>query len=161
MTQDTNWLNNLEAFSIALWYQPLSTQSGYELLAGRGEGLHCPDTFGQWSVGLHDMRRAVFGHGNSVWEQPTASGVTDAWKFLTVTCNKSDNTLKIYINGQLMETKTGLGNCGPGQPLGVSDGGNFYIGTGFNGKIDDVVIYDKVLTPGEISDLFEVDPCCQ
>lgn len=159
MTQDTNWFNNLNEFSIALWYQPLGTQNGYELLAGRGDGLHCPDTFGEWSVGLHDMRRAVFGHGNSVWEQPTASGVTDAWKFVTVTCNKADNTLKIYMNGQLMETKTGLGNCGIG-PVTVSDMGNFYIGTNFNGKIDDVVIYNRVLAPAEINSLFELDPCC-
>lgn len=157
---ETEWLNDLGQFSIAMWYKPMGVQAGYELLVGRGSGFHCPDTNGEWSVGLYDGRRAVFGHGNSVWENAPAAGTDGEWKFLAVTCNKTGNVLSMYIDGQLMDTKSGFADCGSG-PVGVNDTGYFYIGKNFNGMIDDIAIYSKVLTASEIAALHNLAPCCE
>lgn len=158
-SQNTQFLNGLNAFSVALWYKPQGTQAGYELLLGRDEGLHCPDTYGQWSVGLHDVRRAVFGHGGSVWEDYDPSAVP-VWKFVTVTCNKANNAVAIYVNGVLQDSETGVTNCGPGTTITVEDIGNLLIGKNFNGSIDDIAIYNKVLTQAEINQLHDLAPCC-
>jgi hypothetical protein len=47
-------------FSISLWYRNTSTTGPqYEVLIGRDTIGHCPDTHGQWSVGLYDVRKPV------------------------------------------------------------------------------------------------------
>lgn len=69
-TSNSNFLNNLDEFSVSIWYEPMdTTRSGgsFEVLLGRGEEARCPDRRGEWSIGLYDCRRAVFGHNNSVW----------------------------------------------------------------------------------------------
>src|ERR1043165_663838 len=59
------------SFSVSLWYRPVTPVVPYgysdpELLVGRGTGgicspLHCPDTWGEWSVALYDCRQVVGG----------------------------------------------------------------------------------------------------
>jgi hypothetical protein len=171
ISQDTGFLNNLTTLSVSFWYQPQGNQVDYELLLGRGEGMHCPDSYGEWSVGLYDCRRAVFGHGNSVWDDMITdmsegcAGEEDArtnvWHHVTVTCVKATNEIKIYHNGILQDSATGMADCGMGGTPTVDDIGNLMIGKYFSGKIDDIVIYNRVLTQAEISQLHQLAPCCE
>jgi|GEM_PF-3884193 len=60
------FLNDMhnQPFSVSLWFKTTTTgpwHGRYELLIGRGTGLHCPDTHGEWSVGLYDCTQPVFG----------------------------------------------------------------------------------------------------
>jgi hypothetical protein len=160
---DPTFLNNLSQMTVSLWYQPQGDQvgnvSGYELLIGRDEGFHCPDTEGQWSLGLYDLRRAVFGHGNSVWEDAMDPSASTEWKHVTATWNQLDNTTKIYINGVLSETGSGLGGCE--NPPVATDNGVLFIGRYFTGKIDDIAIYKSELSAAEVAQLHQLSPCCQ
>lgn len=38
--------------------------------------------------------------------------------------------------------------------------GDLFIGRLYNGLIDDIIIYDRVLTPAEITELFNLPACC-
>jgi len=158
-SSNTDFLNGLEEMTVALWYLPQDGYIGYESLIGRGEGYAC-DTYGEWSLGIYDGKRAVFGHGNSVWEE-YASVDLNQWKFVTATVNKADNTITIYVNGTFEQTATGTLNCPSDQPMTVEDIGDLLIGVKFKGSIDDVVIYNRILTPAEITQLYELAPCCQ
>jgi len=158
-SQNTGFLNGLEEMTITLWYAKDVQEQGYKLLLGRGDApLHCPDTFGEWSVGLYDGFRAVFGHGHSVWEQPNSTD-NPQWKFLTATVKKSGNIVSIYINGVLQQTNEGLG-CDPINQT-IDDIGDLLIGRKFKGGIDDIAIYNRILSQSEITQLFEADPCCE
>ncbi len=149
-------LNGLTELSISLWYQPGVVQSDYELLVGRDDGLHCPDTNGQWSLGLYDGRSPVFGYKNSVWAGSSTEGT---WYHVVATYHQQDNTLKIYRNGVLQNTAVGVGGCNP-VPT-VQDIGDLFIGKYYTGKIDDVAIYSRELTGSEVEQLFQLEPCCQ
>ncbi|NMH29413.1 LamG domain-containing protein [Flavobacterium silvaticum] len=156
-SSNTTALDNLTGLSLSLWYQPATDLTDYEALISRGEGLQCPDRFGQWSVGLYDNRRAVFGAYNSAWSNVLSQQNT--WYYLTATWTQSTGNMSIYINGQLQQTVTGLANCGA-SPVTVEDIGNLIIGRNYTGKIDDVAIYNRALIPSEIQALYGLSPCC-
>ncbi|MDF1694961.1 MAG: hypothetical protein P1U56_03980 [Saprospiraceae bacterium] len=169
-TTNTTFLNNLDDFSISIWYQPIdNTRDGgiYEVLLGRGEEGRCPDRRGEWSVGLYDCRRAVFGHDNSVWAK-TVTGfsdgcqgeveeLTDKWHH--VVAIKKGDTYTLYFNGNLDDTVNGDANCG--NPYSAQDIGDLFVGSNYTGKVDDIIIYDRVLTQVEVTTLFELEPCCE
>jgi hypothetical protein len=159
-----DFLNGLTEMSVSLWYQPQGAgdqwNGAFETLISRGNGVHCPDTNGQWSVALYDGRQAVFGHGNSVWEMDANALANTSWKHLVATWNQVDNTMKVYINGVLVNSDTGVADCGQG-PVTVNDEGDLYIGTGFTGNIDDIAIYNREITAAEVTQLFESAPCCE
>lgn len=156
-SQNTTSLNDLSALTISLWYQPSTDLTDYETLLSRGEGLSCPDRFGQWSVGLYDNRRAVFGRNNSAW-----SGVLsqqNTWYHLAAVWSESGNSMSIYMDGVLQQTVSGNAGCMGG--VTVEDIGDLIIGRNYTGKIDDVALYNRALSAGEISALHQLPACCQ
>lgn len=168
-TSDTDFLNNLDEFSISIWYEPIdATRNGgsFETLLNRGDGARCPNKNGEWSIGLYDCRRAVFGHDNSVWAnrvtvlndcQDEIDALTDKWHHVVAT--KNGDEYKIYFNGNLDESASGSALCSNFQL--AQDIGDLFIGKGYTGKIDDVLIYNRELTLAGVTELFELESCCQ
>lgn len=169
-TEKTDFLNGLNSFSISVWYQPLDTTRDngmYETLVGRGEELRCPSRRGEWSVGLHDCRRAVFGHDHSAWANMISSGddlcqsevnaLTNDWHHVVTV--KDDDNYTLYFNGALQESVTGIANCGA--LYTAQDRGDFFVGTDFTGKIDDIIIYGRALSLSEVTALYTMDTCCE
>ena len=149
------FLNDFQTipFSISLWYKPIGIDNDYKLLIGRDSTLfHC-DTYGQWSVGTYDVGLAVFGiNQSSLWENgPTT---TNVWKHLIVTCTGTD--IKLYTNGILTTDVPGVG-C----PTPTTNAGDLLLGKEFNGLLDDVIIYKKILSSAEITQLYNLAACCQ
>lgn len=170
-TTQSAFLNNLASFSVSLWYQPNDPNregGDYEVLVSRNSGSRCPDRHGEWSVGLYDCRRAVFGHDNSVWADFTTDSIDchyetllseDIWHHITAVKNGSD--ILIYLNGIFQTQASGPADCGVGGTHLAQDIGDFFVGTNFTGSIDDILIYDRALTAQEISDLHILQACCE
>jgi len=168
-TTNTNFLNSLSTFSVSIWYQPIdSTRSGgdFEVLLSRNIDSHCPNRRGEWSVGLFDCRKAVFGHNNSVWMnnipnvvgcQETVNFLTDKWHHLVAV--KNNDEYKIYLNGNLEETATG--NAGCTNSYLAQDIGDLFIGKFYTGKIDDVIIYNRALAQQDVVNLYQLAECCE
>ena len=76
------------------------------------------------------------------------------WYFIAGTYNGSD--IKIYVDGILEGTDNNNDTGGTSNPTSAS----FYVGSSgatsgfFNGSIDEVRIYNRTLTPAEISELY-------
>lgn len=170
-TTTTDFLDGLDEFSISIWYQPLdSSRDGgdFEVLLSRGDGTSCPNKNGEWSVSLYDCRKAVFGHDNSVWAESVtdipSSGcqgeveeLTDKWHHVAAV--KKNNEYKIYFNGVLNEMATGNANCFNFNA--AIDLGDLFIGKRYTGKVDDIIIFDREITQAEVTELFELEECCQ
>ena len=166
----SKFLNGLDEFSVSIWYEPFDTTrygGAYEVLIGRGDASWCPDRRGEWSIGLYDCRRAVFGHNNSVWANRVTGfpfdcnkeivALTGKWHHVVKT--KKGDEFKIYFNGHLDESVVGNANCGNLHL--AEDIGDVFIGKKFTGKIDDVLIYNRELSQSEVTQLFNLEPCCQ
>jgi hypothetical protein len=161
------FLDNFQTlpFSISLWYKPITTNWGFEVLIGRDTGTHCPDTSGQWSISLYDCRRPVFGINQySLWDDyinnngcdETTADLSNVWQHLTVTCTGTD--LKLYKNGVLTTEIPGTG-CSTNIP--TLNTGDLFLGKDYTGLLDDVIIYNRILTQTEITELYNLQACCQ
>jgi Concanavalin A-like lectin/glucanases superfamily len=168
--QNPIFLNNLTLFSLSLWYQPLDTNrlgGSYEGLISRDTSTQSGDKYGQWSVGLYDCRRAVFGINCGVlWDnfnlQQSTNDCSDRffytnkWHHLVVTYN--NDSLTLFRNG-VPSTRVyrDSSSC-----RSISqDIGNLFIGKGFTGRIDDIAIFNRVLTATEVSQLQNLPACCE
>lgn len=150
-----------DTFSVSLWYKATGTRplGDYELLVGRDTGLHCPNTFGQWSIGLHDCRKAVAGVNQySSMENTTVAcdtffeNTSNQWHHLVFAYSKKLPFL--YIDAQLQNQM--YGPCGS-NPLDI---GALLLGKGFKGDLDDVLIYNRKLSANEVIELYNLQTLC-
>ena len=146
-------------FSISLWYKNESSTPGdYEQLIGRDTGLHCPDTYGQWSVGLYDNRKPVFGiNHTAAWWDNSVVVSAPAWRHLVVTCTGTD--VKLFLDGTLTSYVSNVGGCGT--TITTENTGDLFLGKEFTGLLDDIIIYNRILSQAEILELKNLTPCCQ
>ena len=170
-TTSTTFLNNLNSFSVSLWYQAIDTSRGnsdYEGLIHRDATDFNYDTEGQWSLGLYDCRKPVFGRLEyaSAWDTTYNSNysckkqielLTGNWKHLVGTFNISTSTTKIYTNGMLIDSD----NRQIQDVSDYEDIGDLFIGKNYSGKIDDIMIFNKALSQKEVESIFNLESCCQ
>ncbi|MFD1631594.1 LamG-like jellyroll fold domain-containing protein [Pseudopedobacter beijingensis] len=154
--------------SIVLWYKPedIGTGSKYQLLFSRGTGPHCPDTYGEFSLGLYDNLKPVFGYNqHSVWDSHVHTITNDVYNYylnegwqnlIAIYDPASSDSWKIYRDGNLSDNEGGL--CGPA----INLSGDLYIGRDFKGSIDDIKVYSRALSAAEINFMKSyVSPCCE
>ena len=159
-----NFLDNLTSnpFSISMWYQPLGSRpvGAYEQLLGRDVSLHCPDTYGQWSIGLYDCRKVTVGFDmNSHWQTSTVSDcntllntISNNWHHLVFIYDGLSYNL--YVDGVLDNNTHG--------PCGFMSGniGSFLLGKNYTGDLDDIFIYNRALTSTEVTQLQGLGSSC-
>jgi len=164
-TQSVTALNGLTEMSISLWYKP-ETGNGqdYQTLISTQAGLQYPWAADYWSVGLYDCLRAVYTADAQVWDGFVMDNFTScedevatraaSWHYLTVTYSQSAGEIKIYHNGLLQQTAPIVSNTS-------GNIGALFIGHSFKGAIDDIAIYNRVITHAEMDALYALDACCQ
>ncbi len=82
---------------------------------------------------------------------------TGQWTHLAVTRDGTSGTVKLYVNGILDASGT-AGTAVLNANSIIHIGGNTLDGRYFNGSIDDVRLYSRVLTPSEIATLLPGQP---
>ncbi len=152
-------------FSISLWVYYTVAQQGI-IINKRGGAT---SSYNQYSIMVIGSPYSG-GSSNKLWGffSPSGSGYratetgdqSGAWHHVVLNQRYSDSS-SIYIDGQFIDSdltaQNGQFNVA-GFPLvaGYSSEQNGYF---FNGKIDDIQIYNKALTSTEIDDLFnELNP---
>lgn len=162
-------------FSISLWYSPEPTLLKYESLIGRSMAnskLGCPSKLGEWTIGLHDCKRAVASvHKNTAWENQhplwldstivninkcdlERAANTGVWKHVVATYH--NRSISIYVNGAFHKTGS-IDACGRDS----ENIGDLVIGKFYTGYIDDIIIFNKKLSAGEVLQLYQTAPCCE
>jgi hypothetical protein len=162
-------LTGVTVFSVSLWYMPLDTN----VQTGSAKVEHIL-AYDKWNIMLYDCRKPSLGYWDkgintawSVWDN-THTGTNDCqqeqvfrtnvWSHVVVTFDKANNKAKIYRNGVLREEDGSFSqptaNFMPYQPA------NLVIGGSYTGRLDDIAIFNKVLTTAEINTLFQAAPCC-
>jgi hypothetical protein len=163
-TTKSSFLNDLDEFSISLWYLPLDSIN-YEEIRGlfSRDSVPCCDKMGEWSVSLYECNQAVFAYDNAVWALSDMNECEDIVnesinKWQHVVGVKKNDEYKIYYNSILKSSKTG--NSGSTNDL-AEDKGDVFVGFDFTGSIDDIIIYDRELSANEVLKLYEMEPCCE
>lgn len=114
-------------------------------------------------LSMYDLRRPNMYIGeNSIWDDLNKHNITldkaidfysNKWNFYTFT--KSNNEMKFYFNGVLNNTKTLDLDIKSIIPIT-----KLYLGQKLNGKLDDFMLHNRILSDAEIKRLYETEPCC-
>ncbi|WKK66348.1 LamG-like jellyroll fold domain-containing protein [Lutimonas zeaxanthinifaciens] len=148
-----------ENFSVAAWIRldATLTNSGdgeHQSIIGQGRGTSFSSNYPFWltvsSSGRISYKRNSPGVQSDAFFYPDDK----QWHFVVITTE--GNQGKIYFDGELLASgKTGNASSSSYQisigNLGETTG---TYGNTFNGAIDDVRIYDRILSPDEINSLF-------
>lgn len=152
-TSKTNCGSNIDlvnkSFSISGWFANTksTTVNSYS-------GLHETGDIGK---SLHIGRRGSNGkftfafYGDDL-DSSTNMSTDGSWEYWTLTFNSTNKEKKIYRNGVLDNSGIGTGN--------LTASGNFIIGqwesegSYYQGSIDELGIWNRVLTTDEISELY-------
>lgn len=96
------------------------------------------------------------GVGGNYTAVTSASFPTGVWKFVSVTFNDATNTMKLYINGSVVDTETSVTQTYTSELtfIGAHSTGVSPISF-WNGNISAVSIYSRALSDNEISEHFE------
>jgi len=162
---DISSLNNISYKPITynLWMN-LNAYNTINYPLGGGMQLIGRDWSGYYNIGcliLWDYPAASINNDISYYIGQTAAHASytpplNSWLNITMTLSSQD-TIKFYINGNLQYTQH--------YPTNSSVNGPFRIGAGadpnpsigrfhYNGKLDDIGVWNRVLTPQEITDLY-------
>lgn len=158
VAHDTEQLETPKALSISYWAKPDSGTTGSNKATVMQFGTWNTSGWQLWTgAGWNEFAFTVFGGSPSTqnffkpYQSPLPS---NAWSHLTVTVeNKTDGEVKMYVNGQLIHSDT------LDSPFATTDGEVLYLGahkggaldaTYWGGKLDNVKIQRKVLTPYEV-----------
>lgn len=153
------FLDNLQSgsMSISLWYCADAEQGGSFISRGADPG-NPHGGFGEWSMGLYDNNWPVFFiNSRRTIGVPAIPGVFQTWHHVTVTSDNVD--LKVYQDGVLIgDAEIVVCNCTPTLSGNLGD---MFIGRNFSGKLDDIIIYNRLLNSAEVTALYNAGACCE
>ncbi|MHC4324714.1 MAG: LamG domain-containing protein, partial [Planctomycetota bacterium] len=148
---------NIDVFSVSFWCNIPNTQ-GYNHMVSRGG--HESASAVNWGVMMHgNEQRILFESFNdNTWPGIRADTTLGEWHHVVATYD--GDTMQLYHDGILAETTSGAGMLlDQSRPFLIgarSDAGS--AGAFFTGSIDDVRIYNKVVTEDEINKIMTGDP---
>lgn len=95
----------------------------------------------------------VYTSGNNTSGEDIGSFADGANHHLAVTWGNSQDTLEVYADGSLLFTKDPYGDTSTASNVAIRLGHDTVSGF-FGGVLDDVRVYDRVLSASEISDIY-------
>jgi len=145
-------LNFSGQFTFAVWMNQAGGISAFNCILGKDYTKEFG--FGTWGTGCQEPTYPRLIVGNVETQTSTLSPITCfTWTHVAVTFDDAKDEVKFYINGVLTETLTNTGTITPtSTPLGIGEDG-FYVDQ-FYGVLDDIRIFDKVLTATEIDAIY-------
>jgi subtilase family serine protease/subtilisin-like proprotein convertase family protein len=145
-------LLNLPAYTLNAWVLPTEVKDKWQTIAARGFE---PSSYGLF-IKPNSMTVSFVTYSiNCTTRQALdaqAPLIQNVWNHIVATFD--GNTMTIYINGQPQGSLSVSGGiCQPSTPLrlGYGYGGD---STYFTGRIDEVALYNHVLTHWEVADIF-------
>ncbi|WP_452226367.1 LamG domain-containing protein [Lacinutrix cladophorae] len=154
------FLNDIQngGFSISLWYL-LEAEGGGILISRGNEFGNCNGAIGEWSLYISDNNWPHFAINSYKIEAVTSidSEPLNEWHNIVVTSNLID--LKVYQDGALIEDNEFV-ICNSIPPTSSLNTGDLFIGELITGKLDDIIIYNRILSETEITELSNITACC-
>jgi len=141
---------NSSLITVAVWVNPTSF-ANYKTIAIKTTSSSWNDGWGLFHyTGANDIRFFINGYNANYVSANIPIG---SWSHITGTFDGS--LISIYTNGTLTATSTYSGSINTSSNI-LQIGSGDIVGGGFwNGKIDDVRIYNRALTASEVAKLYK------
>ncbi len=139
---------NPAAITVEAWIRPDSTTGLYDSPLMKTSSSNWTDGYGLY----YNSGNIVFFVNNWSSVSVAAPVALDQWQHVVGTYSQADGNLRLYINGTELDT------LAYANPI-VHSAGSLHIGQGigstgytWDGRLDEVAIYDAALTAGQVSD---------
>ena len=142
---DANDLDVTTTMTVEAWVFPTATTNAWRttLAKEQSSGL----SYAMMANSSSGRPFGVIDTGGEQLAQGPAGLPVNAWSHLTATYDGS--ALRLYVNGTLVTTTPAIGSIiASGSPLRF--GGNSGLGEWFQGRLDDIRIYNRTLSASEI-----------
>ncbi len=140
--------------SAAAWINK-DTQTGYDCLIANGSSTSNKDNY--WFGTSGD--EIYFGYSYSgTWHEATTSNVNlpaNTWVHIAFTYDDTSDQVVFYKDGSPVSTQTITGNLNQSTNTGAVTIGKSRFGEYFDGTIDDIRLYNRVLTPAEVLAIYQ------
>ena len=147
-------IDNLEAITLAAWIYPRTDTHWHVLDKGDGDKRIYAEGIKQRLCG-----RVRYTGTHAYSESVSNTIMLDKWQHVALTWSKVTNTTRIFING--IEVKYSIQDVGSGivlddamYPYTIGARGALGDSTFFHGRIDDVYVNRRALSPKEIAALY-------
>lgn len=148
-------LNLGARFSIQAWISGSNTAptgSARTIVSKRPPGSGS----GYWLYVTEDKLNLALQTGSSSWlfEAPATALLNGCWRHVVVTADPG--LIRLYVDGRLIKqyTTSGIGSLANTEPLWI--GGSPTDPTDwFNGRLDEVALFNRVLTPSEVTAVYD------
>lgn len=146
------------SYSISVWIKPNAITSGMDLLCDRNTSTYSQ----KYRLLVNTTTPGIYNYIYTTVNGPSVSNVISSvpannnWQLLVAILDASANIMKFYLNGSLIGQSTN-GYQYPNHLNGTYIGANVSpIGPdpSFNGSIDDIGVWNRVLTQQEITNLY-------
>ena len=155
-------------FSCALWIKPQAILGGFPVIIGKG-GNFQPKTFGGYELTLNAAggNDLVFFSGDYHYTTVNNTGRwinqhLQEWIHVVSVISPEKDLAKFYVNGESTGDETGYGslkNINFDLPndlyIGARDPGHHPNRTGFDGVMDELMIFNRALPAEEIRQLYQ------
>ncbi len=140
-----------QSMSVSAWYTTESLYTAWQALAAKGEGgnwrLHrnSNSSYGSTTIDINFVAGNVGATGDGELDQQDGS-----WHHVVATLDATGGP-KLYIDGSLVASAAGpvtIGSNSAAMQIGGNPGA---ANRGWDGIIDDVGVWDRALTAGEVS----------
>ncbi len=163
---DNDLLDFTDAFTLSAWLKLEAVESAFNCWMGKdyttafatgiksGGSGDCPA-----ADSVERFMRLYIGDSIILFDAATNfSCGTNTWYHVAVTFDDASDTAQLFVNGVLEHARSHTSTITANDyPLGIGRDGRH--GDTFTGRIDNVRIYDRVLTSDEIEELFNfVEP---
>ena len=135
----TGFTSLLDNITISAWINS-NSPGGLDNIFG-GAGILCYPSIYSSKFQVYD---------NVAWRSTTTTIQPNTWYFVTLSFANSTKDLKLYINGNLEYSGTGLSTFTTSSISTIGSYGSGVI-RNFHGKIDQIKIYDYIRTPAQIA----------
>ena len=152
-------LNN---YSYSVWAYPLSDPPANSMMPvlsigglGGDQDISTTDNYSTggtvgWTFTNYNVSIPLVG-----WDQGTLPPI-NTWYHIVMT--RDNNYFKAYINGVLVNTQAVSGFPDYSATPASNIGKRSHLNQFFNGKIDDILIYNRALTAAEVTTLYNINP---
>jgi hypothetical protein len=157
-------LDNLDAFSLSTWIKPANTSSGLRTIIGKWNNNPSSEQFllAQSGNNLLIALKGINNSGTTV----LADLQPNTWYHIVYTYSKADNNRhKVYVNNVEVFNSTFVGSytnttanthMSFGAQYGDLNDGAPNLQRFFNGAIDDIHIYNRVITVAQVDSLYTI-----
>lgn len=159
---DSASLDISTAITIAGWIKPESIGTNHIIIKGRQDN----GSNTNYGFNIQDTDELRFYYYNSAYQLYVTSGagvVTGVWQHVAATFTfGTGSSIKIYVNGSAVAS--GSWTSGTGNVAAVTNNERLQVGTirsttavteMYDGVIDDLCVFSRVLTPAEILQLYQ------